>query len=331
MQKIKLYSSYIFRGMLMGAADVIPGVSGGTIAFISGIYEKLINGLKNVDLEAVKLLFQWKWREIEEKLDLTFLISIIIGTFTAAISLAKGVKYLLINYEEALWGFFFGLIIASVVVVYKQVKKWDAINVIGLVIGAGIAYFITIVSVIQTPNTPIYIFMAGVISVVAMILPGISGSYLLVIIDKYRFIIDIVADLATGIKGVVEGLVSGNMALVSQSWEILPLLPFFTFQAGTLIGILSFSKVLSWLFEKYHDLTIAILIGFMVGSLNKVWPWKHTLSFYQDSHGVNQPALQENIMPLTYDSYFLLTLALAVAGFIGVYYLEKIYMTRKED
>jgi len=331
MQKVKLYFSYIFRGMLMGAADVIPGVSGGTIAFITGIYEKLIEGLNNVDFEAVKLLFQWKWKEIEEKIHFTFLMSIIVGTFTAAISLAKGVKYLLVNYEEALWSFFFGLIIASIVVVLKQVKKWDGINFVGLVVGAGIAYLITIITVVQTPNTPFFIFIAGLVSVVAMILPGISGSYILVIIDKYRFIIDIVSDLAISIKGMVEGLVLGDTAMISESWQLLPLFPFLVFQAGTLTGVLSFSKVLNWLFKKYHDLTIAILSGFMIGSLNKVWPWKKTISFYTDSHGVRQPALQENILPHSLDMYFCLTIILAFAGFLMVYYMEKIYMSKKED
>ncbi len=314
----------------MGAADVIPGVSGGTIAFISGIYEKLIKSLNNINLRSVKLLFTGRWKALEEQINISFLLTLILGVFIAAFSLAKFIQYLLHTYEEAVWAFFFGLIIASAVIMFDQVSKWDAKTICSLIIGVGFGYVVTKIPVIKTPDTLIYVYMSGVISIIAMILPGISGSFILLILDKYRYIIDVMSDISSGFKGMASGLVHVNFDQFIAEWQQTNFLPFIIFQLGTLTGILGFSKVLNWLFKKYRDVTIATLIGFMIGSLNKVWPWKNTLSTYTNSKGLEVPLLQENIIPKTFDKYFFVAIMLSIVGFFIVYFLEKISMQKRK-
>ncbi|QWG04011.1 DUF368 domain-containing protein [Flammeovirga yaeyamensis] len=283
----------------MGAADVVPGVSGGTVAFITGIYERLLNAINSIDLEALKLLSKFKIKELWEKLDLNFLLPLFVGIGTAVFSLAKLMKYLLVHEPIGLWSFFFGLIIASTLLVGKQVKKWNVATIIAIIIGAVLSYWITIATPSQAPEGMIYIFFAGMIAICAMILPGISGSFMLLLMGQYDQIISAITDL--------------NIKVIA------------VFGAGAAIGITSFSRILSFLLKKYHDFTIALLSGVMIGSLNKVWPWKQILKTYVDRHGETKPLIEKSILPQHFegDNQLILAIVLAIVGFVLVYGIEK--------
>lgn len=307
----------------MGTADVIPGVSGGTIAFITGIYEKLVESINNINLQTFKLLFTLKFKELEKQINLSFLLTLVAGVFVAAFSFAKLVQFLLLNYQVLVWSFFLGLVAASAVVVVKHVKNWNATKVILLLSGIIIAYTITSASVMRTSDTLLNTFLAGAIAIIAMILPGISGSFVLVILDKYRYIIDVMSGISSGVKSMLTSLMSANMADFWQAWGQTSFMPFIIFELGTLSGIIAFSKILNWLLKKYHDFTIAILTGFMIGSLNKVWPWKITLSTYTNSKGEMVPLLEKNILPDTLGNQFFLAIILMIVGFALVYIIER--------
>ncbi len=296
----------------MGAADVVPGVSGGTIAFISGIYEELLSSIKSVDLEALKLLFTFQLKAFWQKINGGFLVVLLLGILTSIASLAKLILYLLENHPIWLWSFFFGLIIASAWLVAKQVKKWNLGIVISLVVGALVSYYIT---TIQTPagasaSLP-YIFVCGAVAICAMILPGISGSFILLLMGAYETI------LGT-IKHLVEAFLHFDLATVKESLAIVT-----TFALGCLVGLVAFSRVLTWLFKHYHDWLVAALIGFLVGSLNKVWPWKTVVQELTEKHKI-----YGNVSPLVFESvtgkpaYLVGAILMLVAGFVLVYGLE---------
>lgn len=255
----------------MGAADVVPGVSGGTIAFITGIYEELINSIKSIDLQAIKLLFSFKFKEFWRKINGSFLISVVLGIGISIFSLAKLMTWLLEHHPIYIWSFFFGLIIASSVLVAKEIKRWNIFTVIALIAGACIAYTITVMTPAETPNTWWFIILSGAIAICAMILPGISGAFILLLMGKYSYILGAVSNLNIGI--------------------------ILLFVVGAIAGIISFSHLLAWLLKNYHTLTVSLLTGFMVGSLNKVWPWKETIQTYIDSHGVEKALVESNISP----------------------------------
>ncbi|GAB3169204.1 DUF368 domain-containing protein [Telluribacter humicola] len=287
----------------MGAADVVPGVSGGTIAFITGIYEELLGSIRSVNGEAIKLLLSFKLADFWRHINGTFLVVLLSGIGFSVLTLSRVILFLLDNYPELLWSFFFGLIVASAVVVGKKISSWSVgVILLGLA-GAAIAYFFTVATPTQTPEAYWFIFLSGAIAICAMILPGISGSFLLVLLAKYEFILNSVKELKIDIVAV--------------------------FAAGCLVGILSFSHVLNWALKNYHNATVALLTGFMVGSLNKVWPWKETLETYTDRHGVVKPLVQQNVMPGIYetitgqDSYLALAVVLAVVGFMLVYLIDR--------
>jgi putative membrane protein len=300
----KEYSLITLKGIAMGAADVIPGVSGGTIAFITGIYEELINSIKSVNLSALKLLFTGKFAEFWKAINGTFLLSLITGIAISILSLAKGLKYLLDHYPILVWSFFFGLVVASTLYVARTIPKWKFGTVASGIAGIIIAYYITVITPAEANTTTWFIFLSGAIAICAMILPGISGSFILVLLGMYKFILEAV----------------GNFELAV----------IFTFLAGAAIGIISFSNVLSWLLRKYHNLTIALLAGFMVGSLNKVWPWKKVVETFTDRHGEIKPLIEENILPGTYEqitgnqSFLIGAIALALFGFILIFVIENI-------
>ncbi len=237
-----------FKGMCMGAADVIPGVSGGTIAFIMGIYAELLDSIKSVNGEALKLLLKGKIGAFWKHINGTFLASLFAGILISVFSLAKLMKYLLEFHPVPLWSFFFGLILASAVYILKGLDKWSIRNIISLLVGVAIGAFICLASPGQTPDALWFIFLSGAIAICAMILPGISGSFILLLLGKYAFVMDAVSTLN------------------------IPVL--IVFAAGACIGIVCFSHILSWLLKKFYMLTIALLSGFMLGSLLKVWPWK---------------------------------------------------------
>lgn len=291
------------KGCAMGMADVVPGVSGGTIAFISGIYEELLNSIKSIDLEAIKLLFTGKFRALWEKINGKFLFSLIAGIGVAILSMARVMTYMLENHPIIIWSFFFGLIIASALMVAREVNCWSAISVVTMIIGVVLSYWITIVSPATTPNDWWFVMLSGAIAICAMILPGISGAFILLLMGKYMYIMEAVTELNIGIL--------------------------LLFAVGAVAGIVSFSHVLSWLLAKWHDATVVMLMGFMIGSLNKVWPWKQTLETYLDSHGVEQPLVQANVSPAQFEmlggeSHLVLAIVSCVAGFALIYVIEMI-------
>lgn len=305
----KDYLILVVKGIGMGAADVVPGVSGGTIAFITGIYEELINSIKSVNLKALKLLFSFKIVEFWNTINGTFLLSVLLGIGISVFSLAKGLQYLLENHPVLVWSFFFGLIVASAIYVAKSIKKWNISTIIAGIAGIVFAYFITVITPAEANTTTWFIFISGAIAICAMILPGISGSFILVLLGMYKFILDAVGNL--------------------QITVIL------TFMLGAAIGIIAFSNVLSWLLKKFHNQTIAVLAGFMVGSLNKVWPWKQVTETFTDRHGEIKPLVEVNIMPGTYEqisgeSAFLMgAVLLAVFGFALIFIIEGLTKPKK--
>lgn len=265
------YLMLVLKGIGMGAADVIPGVSGGTIAFITGIYEELIGSIRSFDLAALQKLLKLDLKGFWSHINGGFLFSVLAGIGLSIFSLAKVMKYLLETHPIFVWSFFFGLIIASAWLVAREVKRWGVGTVVALVAGIVAAYMITVLSPASTPDAWWFIMLSGAIAICAMILPGISGAFILLLLGKYAYII---------------GAVS--------AFNIPVLL---LFAVGAAVGIISFSHLLSWLLLKYHGMTVALLTGFMVGSLNKIWPWKEVLETYTDSHGAVQPLVERNVLP----------------------------------
>ena len=295
----------VLKGMGMGAADVIPGVSGGTIAFITGIYEELINSIKSINIGTIKILFSKGVPSFWKAVNGNFLLSIVLGIGISVLSLAKLLKYILENHPELIWSFFFGLIVASAIYVAIQIKTWNISSLTSLVFGIIVAYIITEITPAETTNAWWFIMLSGAIAICAMILPGISGSFILLLLGKYAFIIGAVSELKIGI-----------------------LLIFLT---GAAIGIISFSNVLSWLLKKYHNQTIALLAGFMVGSLNKVWPWKNTLETFIDRHGVAKPLIEQNVLLGHYlgDPHLFMAIVLAITGFVLIFVVERFANDKK--
>ena len=283
----------------MGAADIIPGVSGGTIAFISGIYEELIETINNVNFEAIKKLKNNGIKSFWTHINGNFLIALLTGIAISIMSLAKVITHLLETHSQLLWGFFFGLIVASVYIVGKQVNKWDINNIISLIIGSSIAFYITILNPMQNPDALWFVFLSGSIAICAMILPGISGSFILLLLGSYEFILVAIKDFKLDVITI--------------------------FGVGCITGLLAFSKLLNWLFKKYHDITIALLTGFLIGSLNKIWPWKETIQTRINSHGEIVPFIQSNVLPSNFegDSNIIEVILLSLIGLVLIYLLER--------
>ena len=300
---MKKYLMVGLKGCAMGMADVVPGVSGGTIAFISGIYEELLGSIKSIDLEAVKMLFTGKFRALWEKVNGKFLLSLIAGIGVAILTMARLMTYMLENHPIITWSFFFGLIIASALMVAREVKRWSVVSVITMIAGIALSFWITMVSPATTPNEWWFVMLSGAVAICAMILPGISGAFILLLMGKYMFIMEAVTEM--------------NLGIITL------------FAVGAVAGIVSFSHVLSWLLAKWHDATVTMLMGFMIGSLNKVWPWKQTLETYLDSHGAEQPLVQANVSPLQFEalgseSHLVLAIVSCVLGFALIYVIELI-------
>lgn len=293
-RKLKDYGLLVLKGMGMGAADVVPGVSGGTIAFIVGIYEELINSIKSINGQSLKLLFTGKIVSFWKAINANFLLSIVLGIGISIFSLAKIITYLLIEHPILVWAFFFGLVLASTWFVSKDIKHWNWKTILSFIIGALIAYYITVATPAETPSNLFFIFLCGAIAICAMILPGISGSFILVLLGKYFYIMEAV-----------------------KTFNVPVMLIFI---CGAAIGITTFSRILSFALRKFHDITISVLAGFMLGSLNKVWPWKETVETYTDNHGVVKPLVEINIMP---DQLVWEAIGLMIAGYAIVYFLEK--------
>lgn len=289
MRTLKDYVVISAKGLAMGAADVVPGVSGGTIALIAGIYQELINTITSINLDLFKTLKEEGIAAAFEKMNGKFLLALITGIAISILSLAKLFHYLLDHQAVLVWSFFFGLILASVWLIGSRVEKWNTANVLALIVGTIISFGVTVVSPAQGPDTYWYLFLSGALAFVAMILPGISGSFILLLLGAYHLVLGKVSAILDALKDMdLTALLSNGIALG-------------IFAFGGLIGLLSFSRVLKWMFEKYENQTLALLTGFLIGSLNKVWPWKKTTEVFVKHAGEENesvvPLVQENVIP----------------------------------
>ena len=307
MKQLRARLSLLLKGMAMGIAEVIPGVSGGTIAFITGIYEELINTIKSVlGPDWFVALRQKGFPAFWQTINGTFLLFLMAGMALGVVVGVLGVSHLLENYPVLLWSFFFGLIIASAWYIGKQVRRWGLDRALGLVLAAALAYWITIASPSQGNSAYWFVFVSGMIAISALILPGISGSFILLLLGMYTLIIPSVKAALTG--GDTQSLIT----LV-------------VFAGGCVVGLATFSRVLSWTFKRYHDLTMAVLTGFMIGSLNKIWPWREVLSYRTDSSGHEVPFLERSVWPSNFpgDPMVLPAIGLMIAGILLVLVLDR--------
>lgn len=305
-RSLKEYIVIGLKGMAMGAADVVPGVSGGTIAFISGIYEELLASISSVNFKLLKTLksdgIKAAWKQVNG----SFLLALFIGIFISIISLAKTIKWLLENEPILLWSFFFGLVLASIIYIGKQISKWNTLAIIILIIGAFVAYYITTLNPLVTENSSLlFMFLAGSIAICAMILPGISGAFIMVLLGAYKPILS---------------------ALNDRDYKTVA-----TVFLGAIVGLLAFSKILKWMFTNYKNYTLAVLTGFIVGSLNKIWPWKQTLTWRINSHDLEVPLKQQSILPFSFDGdpKLMFAIILAFVGFGLILLMEKLAIKKE--
>ena len=256
-----------FKGACMGAADVIPGVSGGTIAFIMGIYDEFVGSIAKIDKQALGLLFKGKIGQFWKHINANFLLALVVGIGISVVSLAGLMQTFLQDYPIQTWAFFFGLIVASSIFILKGISGWKFTDGLFLVAGVLLGVVVCTLSPTQTPDALWFVFISGAIAICAMILPGISGSFILLILGKYKFIMEAI----TGCVGNVGALCGASGADAAIFWQSAAILA--VFLVGAVIGILSFSKLLHWLLARWHKQTLIVLAGFIIGSLVKVWPW----------------------------------------------------------
>lgn len=307
------------KGVAMGAADVVPGVSGGTIAFISGIYEELIETIHKLNFG---FLTSWKkdgFSTAWKKFNLSFLLALFSGVAVSILSLAKLISWLLVNHTILVWSFFFGLVLASIIYVGKQITTWNISTLIALVLAAALSYAITIARPIGDTESTWFLFFAGFIAIIAMILPGISGAFILLLLGAYKSIIGTITELTDGITGL-------NWSLFSEAFLKLSV-----FALGAIVGLKVFSGVLNWMFKHHKNLILAVLTGFMVGALNKIWPWKEVLEYRMNHAGDKTPFLEKSILPSSYgeDPLILYAIIFAILGFLSIFILERLAVTKK--
>lgn len=304
------------KGMAMGAADVVPGVSGGTIAFITGIYDKLLDSINSINFGLLKVIKNDGIGTAWSKINGNFLVALFLGIGISIFSLSKQLEYVLETNPVLLWSFFFGLIIASILYIGKQIKNWNVQAILGLISGIAIVLVLSILPPLGNATNLVYIFICGVIAICAMILPGISGSFLLLILGAYPTILGALNDR--------------NFLLIG------------VFMLGALVGLLSFARVLKWVFKNYENTTLAVLTGFLVGSLYKLWPWRHVKEIYVKHAGeVNEEVVtlvDVPVLPQDYDvfvrageqikgyvsapSQLVLAILLAILGFLLIFGIE---------
>lgn len=290
------------KGMAMGAADVVPGVSGGTIAFITGIYERLLNALKSLHPLLLVTLYKEGFATVWRSIDGNFLVALFLGVLLSFVGLANLINYLMDTYPILVWAFFFGLVCSSVCFLIRQIPQWNMSVYLMLALGAIIAVSISFVRPAQLPDTGLMMFLAGFIAICAMILPGISGSFILLLMGMYSVVIKALSQL-----------------------DILLLL---SFAVGCFLGLIAFSHLLSFLLRKYYAAVLGLLTGFLAGSLNVLWPWKQVLETTINRHGEQIPLLQQNISPMQYmviyeqSAQLLASIGLFIIGFLIVFLLE---------
>lgn len=302
------------KGIAMGAADVVPGVSGGTIAFISGIYEELIESIDKVNLSNLKLLRSHGFKVFWKSINGSFLLSLFLGIAISIFSLAKLIKWLLQNEPVLLWSFFFGLVLASIVFIGKQIKTTNFTVILAIIISTLVSYYITRAEPFASPDSNIYLLFCGFVAIIAMILPGVSGAFILLLLGAYEIAIETINNL-------VESVSTLNSTLFIDA-----ITKFAMLGIGAIIGIKVFSKILNWMFKHHKNLTLAILTGFMIGSLNKIWPWKKVLTWRLTSEGIKVPLLEESIIPSAYqgDPQIITAIILMIIGFLTIFILEKL-------
>lgn len=286
------------KGIGMGAADIVPGVSGGTIALITGIYEELISSIKNINPRLIKTLFKKGVKEFWIELNGTFFIILLSGIATSVILLAQIIVFLLDSHEFKIWGFFFGLIIASAYIILKDIKTLDINKVCIVILGIAIAASVVLSDTTTLPNTDIYIFFTGSIAITAMILPGISGSFILLLLSKYEFIINAIKDFDIRIILV--------------------------FGLGCIFGLLIFSRFLHFLFQNYKDNLLALLSGFLIGSLLKVWPFRQTVKTITNSDGIEDAVITQPVLPTSQDiESIAMFIIFSISGYLLINFIQK--------
>lgn len=292
---MKAYVVYFLKGMAVGIANIIPGVSGGTIALITGIFERLIHALKSIDLQAVKLLLSGKWKSFAQRTDLYFLIAVFSGALIAIVLLAKIFGFLFADYPVYIWSFFFGLILASVYFVGKAVDRWRLSVYLFFILGTAIAILLTFLTPATQNDSFLYLVVCGMVAVCSMILPGLSGSFVLILMGNYQLVaIDAINNRDFGI--------------------LLPV------GVGVAIGLIGFSHLLSWVFKKFRDQTIAALTGFILGSLGVIWPWKTPI---EQSFGDKIKVIGYEYLWPQMNVEFVIAIAIMLLGIISIWLMEK--------
>ena len=287
-----------FKGVAMGAADIVPGVSGGTIALITGIYEELITTIKNINLDLFKSFFASGFKKFWNELNGKFLITLLLGIFTSVILLAQVIVFLLENHEYKLWGFFFGLIVASAVLILKDIQSFNINLAFWVFVGIIAAGAISISNSTNIPNTDVYVFFTGSIAITAMILPGISGSFILLLLSKYEFIINAIKDFELRVIIV--------------------------FASGCIFGLIIFSRFLHYLFQNYKNKLLSLLSGFLIGSLIKIWPFRQIIETRLNSDGVEEAVVTQPIIPdLTEANSIGFFIAFSFLGYILITFIQK--------
>ena len=294
---MKFKLDLFLKGVFMGIAEIIPGVSGGTIAFITGIYEELINSIKSINASSLKLLLSFKLSLFWKQINGSFLLTLLVGMLTSILALSRVIVFLIEEHPFKIWGFFFGLIIASTIVIFYQIKLVNSKVFISALIGLIISSYIALEAPSSTPNSNLFIFLSGAIAISAMILPGISGSFILVFLSKYEFILN--------------SLNNFDVAVIS------------VFIGGCVVGLVTFSRVFSYLFKKYNDVVISVLVGFLLGSLFKIWPFYKVLEY----NASNEPIYTNPVLPTSSQQgdlmYFIL---FSIIGFVSMWLVEKKYI-----
>lgn len=306
---MKEYITLVLKGIAMGAANVIPGVSGGTLALITGVFERLINAIKSFDVSALKLLLSFKFKDFAKHTDLFFLIAVFAGIAIAIITLAKLFDYLFINYPVYIWSFFFGLVLASVYFVGRTVEKWSTSVIISSIVGIIMAIFISILNPTSENSSTIYLILCGVVAICSMILPGLSGSFVLILMGNYQLV-------------MIDAVNDRNLSI---------LIPVGIGAAG---GLLVFSHILSWVFKKYRNQTISLLTGFILGSLSILWPWQNAIHLKDNSgnlilkHGKPIVEQYQKFMPDDFNTSIFLAIFFAILGVLSIWIIEKVAETK---
>lgn len=300
---MKEYVIYVLKGIGVGVANIIPGVSGGTIALITGIFERLIHAIKSFNVKAAKLLLRGKWAEFAALTDFYFLLALFAGVFLAIIVLARLFDLLFMEYPVYIWSYFFGLVLASVYFVGRTIESWKAAVILSFIIGTVIAFVVSLINPLAENDSFFYLILCGVVAVCSMILPGLSGSFVLILMGNYQLV-------------AIEAINNRDFMI------LLPVL------IGAVGGLIAFSHLLSWVFKRYKNQTIALLTGFILGSLNVLWPWKNAVYLLD---AVGEPVIKkgkmlvasyESIIPSSFNSEILYAILLIFAGIISITLVE---------